>query len=95
MDTATWLTGIKKKRRCSVLFSASVFNDTDVLWAALSSELDNHYCGSGEFPSVDTEIVREQLHQQSVPHSTGSGRIHPRVLKELVDVTAGPLSVIC
>ncbi|KFP46474.1 RNA-directed DNA polymerase from mobile element jockey, partial [Cathartes aura] len=45
-------------------------------------------------PFVDTEIVRDQLYQLNVHKSTGPDAIHPRVLKKLVDVTAGPLLTI-
>jgi len=53
-----------------------------------------HEFGNSDFPFVDTTIVRDQLHQLNVHKSTGSYEIHPRVLKQLVDVTAGSLSVI-
>ncbi|GAB0189105.1 mitochondrial enolase superfamily member 1 [Grus japonensis] len=75
-------------------FFASVFNNTDRPWAARSSESEDHSCGSSEFPFVDTEIVRDQLYQLNVHKSMGSDGIHPRVLKELVDIMTGPFSVI-
>ncbi|KAK4810867.1 hypothetical protein QYF61_008839 [Mycteria americana] len=72
-------------------FFASGFNNTDRPWDARSSELEDHECGNSDFPFVDTEIVRDQLY---VHKSMGPEGIHPRVLKELVDVMAGPLSII-
>jgi len=43
---------------------------------------------------VDTEIVRAQLYQLNVHKSTGPDGIQPRVVKNLVDVMARPLSII-
>ncbi|KAK4826952.1 hypothetical protein QYF61_012801 [Mycteria americana] len=75
-------------------FFASVFNNTDRAWTAWSSELEDHDCRNSDFSFMDAETVRHQLYQLNIPKPMGPGGIHPRVLKELVDVTAGPLSII-
>lgn len=71
-------------------FFTSVFNNTDRPWAALSPELTDHKYGNSNFPFVDTEIVGDLLYPLNIHKSMGSDRIHPRVLKELVGVIAGP-----
>ncbi|KFP50862.1 hypothetical protein N323_02146, partial [Cathartes aura] len=50
--------------------------------------------GNRNFPFMDTETVRHQLYQLSVHKSMGPDGINPRVLKELADVTTGPLLII-
>lgn len=62
---------------------ALVSYNTDRPWAALSSDLENHYCGNSDFLFVYMEIVRDQL---SICKSVRPVWIHPRVLKELVGV---------
>ncbi|KAK4818859.1 LOW QUALITY PROTEIN: hypothetical protein QYF61_020078 [Mycteria americana] len=73
---------------------ASVFNNTDRPWAAWSPESEDHGCENSDFPFVDTEMVRDQLYQLNVHKPRGPDRIHPRVLKEVVDVMAGPRLII-
>lgn len=60
--------------------------------ASQSPELEDHKCGNSDFLSVDT--VRDQLYQLNVHKSMGPYGIHPSVLKEPVNVMAGP-SIIC
>lgn len=72
---------------------ASVFNNTGRPWGAQSSESEDHEYRNNGFPFVYTGIARDQLHQLNVQKSMKPGRIHCRVLKELADITAGPLSI--
>lgn len=75
----------------NVLF-ALVFSNKP--WAVWSPELEDHRCGNSDFPFLDNEIVRDQLYQLNVHNSIRPDGILPRVLKEIADVTARPLSII-
>jgi len=81
----------EKAEAYSVLFFASVFNNTDRPWANQFPELEDHRCGNSAFSFVDTETVRDQLYQLNVHKSIRLDGINPRLLKELEDVMAGPL----
>jgi len=71
-------------------YFASGFNNTDTPCAALSPEFEDD-CRNSDFSAVDTETVRGQFYHLNVYKSVEHNSIHPRVLKELVDVTARPI----
>jgi len=77
-----------------MLFVLQALSDTDRPWAARSPESEEHTCGNSDFAFVDTEIVRDQLYQLNVCKSVRLDGIHPRGLKELAGVVAGPLLII-
>ena len=45
-------------------------------------------------PSVKEELVYELLHELDPHKSMGTDNIHPRVLREMADIIARPLSII-
>lgn len=81
---------MKKKQMHSMHFLSQLLVDLQ-----LPSHMEDHKCGNSDFLSVDPEIVRDQLYQLNVHKSMGPHGIHPSVLKEPVNVMAGPLAIIC
>lgn len=56
-------------------------------------ESEDQDCGNSDSPFVDTEIAMDQQYQLKVHKSLRLDMIHPRVLKQLVNVLAGLLSI--
>ncbi|CAM4668918.1 unnamed protein product [Lepidochelys kempii] len=72
-------------------FFASVFtNEVSSQTTALGSTA----WGGGNQPSVEKEVVRHYLEKLDEHKSMGPDVLHPRVLKELVNVIAEPLAII-
>lgn len=62
---------------------ASVLNNADGCWAALSESEDHEYLNSN-LPFVGTDIAKNLLCQLNIHKSTDPSGIHSRVLKKLV-----------
>lgn len=74
-------------------FLASVFNTNDLPWTPQSPDLEDHDCRNNKLPA-NSQLVQDLLLQPDAHRSMGPEGIHPRVLKELADVIARPLSNI-
>jgi len=62
---------------------ASVFDNTDRLWAAQSLESEEPGCGKNDFALVDTEIVKGQLYQLDDHKPVGPGGICSKALSSM------------
>ncbi|PKU46017.1 rna-directed dna polymerase from mobile element jockey-like [Limosa lapponica baueri] len=74
-------------------FFASVFNTNDGPGTPRNPGLGNCDWGNDKLP-VNSELVQDLVLQLDADKSMGPNGIHPRVLKELPDVTTGHLSII-
>ncbi|CAM4571676.1 unnamed protein product [Caretta caretta] len=72
-------------------FFASVFTNKV---SSQSTALSSTAWGGGDQPSVEKEVVRDYLEKLDMHKSMGLDALHLRVLKELADVIAEPLSII-
>lgn len=74
-------------------FFASIFNTDDGPRGSQCLELENHDCENDQL-QVDSGIVGDLLVQLDPYESMEPDGIHLRILKELADVIAKPLSMI-
>ncbi|KAF4796459.1 hypothetical protein TURU_083970 [Turdus rufiventris] len=74
-------------------FFASIFNTDDGPRGSQCHELEDHDCQNDQIP-VNPKLVQDLLLQLDPYNSMGPDGIHPRILKDLADVIAKPLSMI-
>ncbi|GAB0207424.1 mitochondrial enolase superfamily member 1 [Grus japonensis] len=80
---------LRTTRKASIVFAGKCLSHTAQVTEGKGRDWEN-----AEPPTVGEDQVREYLRNLKVHKSMGPDELHPRVLRELVDEVARPLSVI-
>ncbi|XP_048787424.1 uncharacterized protein LOC125686903 [Lagopus muta] len=91
-DGGVLVTGDAEKAEILNAFFASVFSEKAPAQESETLEVSEKIWGMEDLPSVREEVVQERLGNTNVHRSMGPDGIHPRVLRELAEMIAEPLS---